>query len=95
MRRTISADVIARQLVRSGTSVASIYRATQRARSHRDCLNKARVVEEEADETTFWLEMLADSGIVRPNRLTELQHEANELTAIIVACIRTAKRRKE
>ena len=89
-----SADVIARQLIRAATSVGANYRAARRARSHKDFVNKLGIVEEEADECCYWLELLADSGHVKPPRLASLQKEADELTAIIVASIRTAKRKK-
>jgi len=85
-------DVIGKQLLRSGTSVGANYRAACRARSSAEFISKMGIVEEEADESVYWLELLADSGIsVRdtPN----LMKEANELLAISVSSIRTAKGR--
>ena len=55
-------DVLGRQLLRSGTSVAANYRAARRARSRKEFLAKMGIVEEEADESSFWLELLADAG---------------------------------
>jgi four helix bundle protein len=90
-----AASVIGDQLLRSGTSVAANYRSVRRARSRADFLNKLGVVEEESDETGFWLEMLADAGLVKSSRLTALRTECNEITAIVVAMIKTAKTRRK
>lgn len=89
-----AAQTIGRQLLRSGTSVAANYRAVRRARSRADFINKLGVVEEEADETLFWLELLVESGQLDRPRLAELMNECEEITAIIVASIRTSKRKK-
>ncbi len=89
--RTEEARVIGRQLLRSGTSVAANYRAVCRARSKAEFVAKMGVVVEEADESVFWLELLADSGVVRAVRIAELQSEANELLAIFAASQRTAR----
>lgn len=86
-----AADVIGRQLLRSATSVGANYRAALRARSKAEFLSKLGIVEEEVDETAYWLELLAESGVMRPDRLAALQQECHELTAIIVASIRTAR----
>ena len=92
--RTTTGRALAAQLVRSGTSVAANYRAARRARSTAHFLSKLGDVEEEADETLFWLELLEESEIVPAKRLTALIEEANELVAIIVASINTAKKRR-
>lgn len=89
--RTREADVLVRQVLRSSTSVAANYRATGQARSKPEFISKLAVVLEEADETVFWLEMLRDSGVIQPTRLTDLLHEANQLVAIFGASLRTAK----
>ncbi len=81
---------IADQLVRSATSVGANYRAACRARSRADFLAKLGVVEEEADESAFWLELLIESGLMPSSRLAGLLNEANEITAIIVASRKTA-----
>jgi four helix bundle protein len=93
--KTASGRALGSQLVRSGTSVAANYRAARRAKSTAHFLSKLRDVEEEADETLFWLELLEESGIVPAKRLSELKKEADELVAIIVASINTAKRKSE
>jgi four helix bundle protein len=92
--RARSANAIANQVVRSGTSVASNYWAAGRSRSRADFVSKIGIVVEEADETVFWLELLSKSGIVKPQRLTPLLKEANELVAIFAASRQTAKSRK-
>ncbi len=81
---------IAAQIVRSGTSVAANYRATCRARSKAEFIAKIGMVEEEADETALWLELLGESGLMPPERLKELLAEAEELTAIMAASRKTA-----
>jgi four helix bundle protein len=82
---------LGRQLVRSGTSVAANYRAACRARSRAEFVAKMGVVEEEADETMLWLELLAESNTMPPDHLAALLREANELTAIMAASRKTAK----
>jgi len=90
-----TADVIGRQLLRSGTSVGANYRSACRARSKADFIAKMGIVEEEADESRFWMELLVEAGIVRPEKLADLMNEADELIAIIVASIRTARKRND
>ena len=85
-------EIIGRQLLRSGTSVGANYRAACRARSSADFIAKMGVVEEEADESIYWLELLVESGIVSSDRVVSLRKEADELLAITVSSIRTAKR---
>lgn len=86
-----SAEVLGRQLLRSGTSVAANYRAACRSRSSAEFIAKLGIVEEEADESGLWIELIAESGLQKPARLSELLQEANELTAITVASIKTAR----
>jgi four helix bundle protein len=83
--------VLGQQLLRSSTSVAANYRAACRARSHKEFLFKLGIVEEEADESLFWLEFIADAGLISAKKLEDLISEANQLTAIMVASRRTAK----
>jgi four helix bundle protein len=90
--RTGDAQVLGRQLLRSGTSLAANYRATWRARSKAEFVAKIGVVVEEVDETVFWLELLAETAIIRRARLEDLLREANELLAIFAASQHTAKR---
>ena len=82
--------VIAKQILRSGTSVAANYRASCRARSQAEFISKVGTVEEEADETALWLELLVESGIMPARKLSALLDEANELTAIMAASRKTA-----
>ena len=86
-----SANAIASQLVRSGTSVAANYRAAGRARSKAEFIAKLGLVIEEADEVVFWVELLCESEIVEPSRLEPLLKEAHELLAIFAASRQTAK----
>jgi four helix bundle protein len=83
---------IASQLVRSGTSVAANYRGTCRARSRAEFISKIGVVEEEADETALWLELLIADGILPERKVTPLLNEANELVAIAAASSISASR---
>ena len=90
--KTDEARIIGRQLLRAGTSVAANYRAVGRARSRAEFAAKIGVVVEEADETVFWLEFLADLEIISQGRIAGLLAEANELLAIFAASHRTARR---
>jgi four helix bundle protein len=89
--RSQTSTVITRQLLRSATSVGANYRAVCRARSTADFVSKLGIVLEEADETLFWLELLIESEAAHPERVTALLKEADELVAIFVASLRTAK----
>ncbi len=91
--RTRVADVLGRQLLRSGTSVGANYRSARRAKSNADCINKLAMVEEEADESGYWIELLADAGVMSATRLAALARECDEITAILVATIMSAKRK--
>jgi four helix bundle protein len=83
--------IIKRQLIRSATSVAANYRATQRAKSKADFISKMGIVEEESDESLFWLECLAELATAEHAELKRLLKEANELTAIFVASKKRAR----
>ena len=85
-----SGNAIANQIVRSGTSVAANYRALCRAKSRADFVNKTSIVEEEADESSFWLELIVDAGLLTAARVQPLLDEADEITAILVASRKTA-----
>ncbi|HKW75452.1 MAG TPA: four helix bundle protein [Terriglobales bacterium] len=87
------AQIIGKQLLRSGTSVGANYHAACRARSKAEFISKIGVVTEEADETVFWIELLCKVGIMRKERLENLLNEARELTAIFSASRHTAKGR--
>ena len=82
--------VIAKQIVRSGTSVAANYRASCRARSQAEFIAKIGTVEEEADETALWIELLIESGTMTARKLSALLEEAYEITAIMAASRKTA-----
>lgn len=86
-------DVIGRQLLRAATSVGANYRAACRARSQVEFAAKIGIVEEEADESAYWLELVIEAGLVPAAKVQDLLSEANELVAIFVASARTAKRR--
>jgi four helix bundle protein len=86
------ADVLGGQLLRSGTSPGANYRAACRARSTADFIAKLAIVEEELDESIYWMGMLADAGLMRLDRMKHLIKEADEWLAITVSSIKTAKR---
>jgi four helix bundle protein len=86
-----ASDVLARQLLRSGTSVGANYRAACRSRSTADMVSKLGLVEEEADETSYWLELIQDAGLALPTAVEPLLNESNEILAMTVASIRTLK----
>ena len=81
-------------MIRSGSSVGPNYRAACRAKSKPDFVSKIGTVEEEADETIYWMELLIDTGIVKPKRIADLMSEADQILAIVVASIKTAKRQQ-
>jgi four helix bundle protein len=89
-----TADVIGKQLLKCGTSVGANYRASCRAKSQADFIAKMGIVEEEADESIYWMELLVESGLVRQELLDNLINEANELVSIVVSSIKTAKQNK-
>jgi four helix bundle protein len=91
MDRSKMADVASYQLIRSATSVAANYRAVCRSRSKADFVNKLGIVEEEADETLFWLEMLVDCQKLKLPEVRPLIDEAEQLTKIFAASRITAK----
>lgn len=86
--------LIGNQIFRSGTSVAANYRAACKAKSTADFVAKLAIVEEEADETLFWLEILGEMQIVDERQMEPLMKENNEIIAIIVSSIKTARQRK-
>lgn len=89
--RNREADVIGRQILRSATSIAANYRAAGRGLSRAEFKAKLGIVIEEADETVLWLELLAESGIVKAARLRDLLDEANQLLALFAASWQTLK----
>ena len=93
MPRRRTSDIIARQLIRSATSVGANYRAVCRSRSTADMIAKLGIVLEEADETLYWLELLRDSGMVSSDDLSSLMAEVNEIIAMTVASLKTLRSR--
>ena len=83
--------IIGKQLMRCGTSVGANYRSACRAKSRPDFINKLSIVEEEADESIFWFELLGELGISQDKELLRLKDEANQLVAIVVASKKTAR----
>jgi len=88
-----TADVISKQLLRSSTSVGANYRAACRAKSAADLIAKLSIVEEEADETLYWLEILIESGLITAEKLTNLMQETTEILSMTVASIKTLRER--
>lgn len=89
--RSPTAAVIGNQLLRAATSVAANYRAACRGRSDADFINKLGILEEEADESLFWLEIVVDANLMPATAVQDLIREANELTAIFVSSRKTVK----
>lgn len=91
--KTTEAQVIGKQVLRSGTSVGAHVREGSRSRSDVEMISKTEGALQELAETEYWLEILADAGIVKAERLADLINEANELTAILVTSVKTLKAR--
>ena len=92
--KTTEAQVLGKQVLRSGTSVGAHYREALRARSAAEFISKLEGGLQELDETSYWLELLIGSNIIPETRLRDLRKEADELTAILVATVKTAKKPK-
>lgn len=82
---------LGRQLLRAGTSVGANYRAAARARSRADFIAKLGIVEEECDESLYWMELLIELGLIKPGSVASLLVEGNEILGMIVASIKTAR----
>ena len=89
------AQVIGKQILRSGTSVGAQYREACRAKSPADFINKMEGSLQESDETGYCLELLAESKIMTADKLIDLQKETDELVAIFVASVKTAKNNRK
>jgi four helix bundle protein len=85
------ARTLGAQLLRSGTSVGANYRAVCRGKSTAVFLNKHRIVEEECDESLFWMELLVENNFIKARRLASLMQEGDEILAIVVASAKTAR----
>ncbi|MGJ3245044.1 MAG: four helix bundle protein [Elainellaceae cyanobacterium] len=91
--RKMSTDVIGKQVVRCATSVGANYRSACRAKSTADLIAKLSIVEEEADECLYWLELLVEAGEIPESKVKSLMVETNEILAMTVASIKTLRRR--
>ena len=91
--KTTEAQVLGKQVLRSGTSVGAHVREGKRSRSNAELISKIEGGLQELEETVYWLELLVDAGIVKADRMKELLEEANELTAILVTSSKTLKNR--
>jgi four helix bundle protein len=87
-------NIIGRQLVRSATSVGANYRSACRGRSAADVLSRLAIVEEEADESIYWMELLVEANIIPESRVAELVSETSEIVAMTVASIKTLRTRR-
>jgi four helix bundle protein len=85
------ANVLGSQFLRAGTSVGANYRAACRAKSTADFVNKLKIVEEEGDESLFWMELLVESGITTQQKLSALMKEGDEIVSIVVAALKTSR----
>jgi len=92
---TQSAGVLGNQLLRSGTSVGANYRAAARGKSRADFISKMGIVEEECDESLYWMELLVEDGLVDEERVADLMSEGDEILAMTVSSIRTARANRE
>jgi four helix bundle protein len=90
---SLAARTIGSQLIRAATSVGANYRAACKARSKAEFIAKLGISEEEADESAYWIEMLIDAKLTRPEQANRLLNEATQLTAIIASSRKTAKTR--
>lgn len=93
--KTDAARVIGKQLLRSATSVGANYRAAARARSRAEFIAKMGIVEEECDEALYWIDLLLELQLIASKRCNDLRCEGNEILAMVVSSIRTARRNKK
>ncbi len=91
LSKTTEAQVLGKQILRSGTSVGAHYREGSRARSDAEFISKLECGLQELEETSYWIELLVESGIMTDTRLGDLMKEADELTAILVTCVKNTK----
>jgi four helix bundle protein len=92
--RSLASDVIGKQLIRSGTSIGANYRAACRAKSTADMINKMKIVEEESDETEYWLELLVEAELLPQEQIKTIYKETDEILAMTVASLKTLRNRK-
>ncbi len=91
---TTVAQIIGKQMLRSGTSVGAHYREAHRGKSTPDFISKLEGGLQELDETAYWMELLVEADIIAASKLGDLSKETDELTAIFVASVRTAKKKR-
>ncbi|PCJ83574.1 MAG: four helix bundle protein [Flavobacteriales bacterium] len=89
-----ASDVVAYQLLKSSSSTAANYRSACRAKSKADFINKLKTVEEEADESLFWLELIIEVGLVQKKLMADITKEASELVAIFTSALKTSKQNR-
>ncbi len=89
--QAMAAQALGWQLLRSGTSVGANYRAACRARSSTDFISKSKIVEEECDESLYWMEILSEAGLCKSESPTQLIKEGEEILAMVVASIKTTR----
>ena len=93
--QSYASRVIINQILRCALSVGANYRAVCRAKSDKDFINKMKIVEEECDETIYWLEIIEESELVKVECIAPLKKEAKEILAMIVASINTVSKNLE
>ncbi|MCZ2127197.1 MAG: four helix bundle protein [Anaerolineales bacterium] len=91
--KSVEAQILGKQVLRSGTSVGAQFRESQRAKSDADFINKLEGCLQEADETAYWLELLVKADIVPANRLEDLRKETDEIIAVLATIVIKVKRR--
>ena len=92
--KNLVTEVLGKQLLRCGTSVGANYRSVCRAKSTADFVHKLSIVEEEADESIFWMELLIEGKIIKENLLENLMDEGNQILSIVVSSIKTSKEKR-
>lgn len=90
--RSTTASTLGKQLLRSGTSVGANYRAACRGKSRADVAHKLQIVEEEADESIYWIELLVEAGLISERKVATLKRDTDEIVAMTVASIKTLRR---
>jgi four helix bundle protein len=93
--RSMPGRVMASQVFRSGSSVGAHYREACRSRTDAELVSKLEVGLQELDETAYWLELISEAGMISASRIEPLMQETNELTAILVTCVRKVKQRRK
>ena len=88
-----SAWELAKQITRSSTSIGANYRAEKKKKTDADFINKLKIVEEETDETIYWIEILEETGLIESKRIEKIKKEAEEVLAIVVASLKTMRAR--